>query len=250
MILCLLIAPRSWLLTLNALTASDKVIVVVSPGYFEVEAIDQIAETIRETKADYNPHLELIGLLFTMTDQTINTSTTLSVLKQLYPTILLPRQIPRNTDIRDAHYNHQDIFSFNPKAYAAIAYEKLIDELFLSQVSNYMKKKLDVAAFTSSLRGESVFFPTKNEQPVPDQAGEPLESQEVSEERPSQETRLQENEETSFLVNKESVKQVSQETSKRATYPKATYQLNPLVTDMLDDAKKIMKRQHNIKVSC
>lgn len=125
--------PALGWLTLNALTASDKVIVLVSPGYFEVEAIDQIAETIRETKTDYNPNLELIGLLFTMADQTINTSTSLAILKQLYPTILLPRQIPRNTDIRDAHYNHQDIFSFNPKAYAAIAYDKLIDELFLTQ---------------------------------------------------------------------------------------------------------------------
>src|ERR1700682_1448201 len=66
--------PALGWLTLNALTASDKVIVVVSPGYFEVEAIDQIADTIRETKTDYNPQLELIGLLFTMTDQTINTS--------------------------------------------------------------------------------------------------------------------------------------------------------------------------------
>ncbi len=128
--------PALGWLTLNALTASDRVIVVVSPGYFEVEAIDQIAETIRETKADYNPNLELIGLLFTMTDQTINTSTSLSILKQMYPSILIPRQIPRNTDIRDAHYQHQDIFSFNPKAYAAIAYEKLIDELFLSQQPN------------------------------------------------------------------------------------------------------------------
>lgn len=123
--------PALGWLTLNALTASDKVIVVVSPGYFEVEAIDQIADTIRETKTDYNPHLELIGLLFTMTDQTINSSTSLSLLKQMYPSLLLPRQIPRNTDIRDAHYSHQDIFSFNPKAYAATAYENLIYDLFL-----------------------------------------------------------------------------------------------------------------------
>jgi chromosome partitioning protein len=128
--------PALGWLTLNALTAADKVIVTVSPGYFEVEAIDQIADTIRETKTDYNQSLELIGLLFTMADQTINTSTSLSILKQMYPTILIPRQIPRNTDIRDAHYNHQDIFSFNAKAYAAIAYDKLIDELFLSQQSN------------------------------------------------------------------------------------------------------------------
>src|SRR5438270_428294 len=45
--------PALGWLTLNALTASDKVIVVVSPGYFEVEAIDQIADTIRETKTDH-----------------------------------------------------------------------------------------------------------------------------------------------------------------------------------------------------
>jgi len=123
--------PALGWLTLNALTASEKVMVVVSPGYFEVEAIDQIADTIRETKTDYNPDLELIGLLFTMTDQTINTSTSLSLLKQLYPTLLLPRHIPRNTDLRDAHYSNQDIFSFNPKSYAAISYNKLIHELFL-----------------------------------------------------------------------------------------------------------------------
>jgi chromosome partitioning protein len=123
--------PALGWLTLNALTASEKVLVMVSPGYFEVEAIDQIADTIRETKTDYNPDLELIGLLFTMTDQTINTSTSLSLLKHAYPTMLLPRHIPRNTDLRDAHYSHQDIFTFNPKAYAAISYDKLIHELFL-----------------------------------------------------------------------------------------------------------------------
>ncbi|SRR5258708_6004726 len=38
-----------------------------------------------------------------------------------------------------------------------------------------MKKKLDVNAFASSLRGESVFFPTKNDLPAPDKAGEPQE---------------------------------------------------------------------------
>jgi chromosome partitioning protein len=128
--------PALGWLTLNALTSSDKVLVVVSPGYFELDSIDQIADTIRETKQDYNPNLELIGLLFTMTDQTINTSTSLSLLKRMYPSILLPRSIPRNTDIRDAHYNHQDIFTFNSKAYAATAYDKLIHELFLPSEQN------------------------------------------------------------------------------------------------------------------
>jgi len=44
---------------------------------------------------------------------------------------VLKTVIPRNTDIRDAHMSKQDIFSFNPEAKSAMAYEKLIRELFL-----------------------------------------------------------------------------------------------------------------------
>ena len=39
--------------------------------------------------------------------------------------------IPRNTDLRDAHFNKTNIYSFNPRAKAALAYEKLIREVFL-----------------------------------------------------------------------------------------------------------------------
>jgi hypothetical protein len=112
-----------------------------------------------------------------------------------------------------------------------------------------MKKKMDVRAFTSSLRGESVFFPLREGKPSPEHAGEPLESGATSEERLFQETRLPENKETSFLVNKKAGKQVFQKTRKRTAYPKVTYQLNPIVTDILEDAKHTIRRQYNIKVS-
>jgi chromosome partitioning protein len=120
----------SWL-TLNAFTASDKVIIVVSPGYFELDSIVQLNKTIEEVKEFFNPSLQLAGLLFTMSDPTINTSNSLSILRQIYDTSLLETIIPRNTDIRDAHFQKQDIFGFNPHAKGAVAYEKLIQELFL-----------------------------------------------------------------------------------------------------------------------
>src|SRR5712692_9943895 len=120
----------SWL-TLNAFTASDKVIVVVSPGYFELDSIVQLNKTIEEVKEFFNTSLQLAGLLFTMSDPTINTSNSLSILRQMYATSLLETIIPRNTDIRDAHFQKQDIFGFNPHAKGATAYEKLIQELFL-----------------------------------------------------------------------------------------------------------------------
>jgi chromosome partitioning protein len=119
----------SWL-TLNAFTASDKVIVVVSPGYFELDSIVQISKTIKEVRAYFNPHLDLLGFLFTMSDPTINTETSLQILRQTYTDKVLKTVIPRNVDIRDAHFSKRDIFSYNASAKAAQAYSKLIAELF------------------------------------------------------------------------------------------------------------------------
>lgn len=119
----------SWL-TINAFTASDKAIVVVAPGYFELDSIVQISKSIDEVKDYFNPNLELLGYLFTMSDTTINSGTSLQILRQTYTSNVIQTIIPRNTDIRDAHFNKQDIFSFNPNAKAALAYNKLIRELF------------------------------------------------------------------------------------------------------------------------
>src|SRR5712692_4219098 len=120
----------SWL-TLNAFTASDKVLVTVSPGYFELDSIVQLNKTIAEVKEFFNPSLQLAGLLFTMSDPTINTTNSLSILRQMYEKSLLETIIPRNTDLRDAHFQKLDIFGFNPHAKGAAAYDKLIQELFL-----------------------------------------------------------------------------------------------------------------------
>jgi chromosome partitioning protein len=119
----------SWL-TINALTASDKVIVVVSPGYFELDSIVQISKTLQEVREYFNANLELMGFLFTMSDPTINTSTSLQILRQTYTDKVLKTIIPRNTDLRDAHFQKQDIFGFNAKSKSALAYNKLIQELF------------------------------------------------------------------------------------------------------------------------
>src|SRR5215210_4939534 len=73
----------SWLTT-NAFTAADKIIVVVSPGYFELDSIVQIAKTIEQVREYFNPTLTLAGFLFTMSDATINTATSLKLLRQTY----------------------------------------------------------------------------------------------------------------------------------------------------------------------
>lgn len=119
----------SWL-TINAFTASDKVMVIVAPGYFELDSIVQISKTIKEVREYFNPQLEIAGFLFTMADPTINSKTSLQILRQTYTGSVFNTVIPRNTDLRDAHFEQQDIFSYNPTATSAQAYNKLINELF------------------------------------------------------------------------------------------------------------------------
>ncbi len=119
----------SWL-TINAFTASDRVMVVVSPGYFELDSIVQISKTIKEVKDYFNPALETLGFLFTMSDPTTISGTSLQLLRQTYPHHVLKTVIPRNTDLREAHLQKKDIFDYNPRAKSALAYNKLIQELF------------------------------------------------------------------------------------------------------------------------
>ena len=120
----------SWL-TINALTAADAVIVVVSPGYFELDSIVQIGKTLEEVSDNYNPKLRLLGLLFTMSDPTNNSQISHKTLKMAYGEHLLRTVIPKNTDIRDAHLNQKDIFAYSPSSRSAEEYNHLIDELRL-----------------------------------------------------------------------------------------------------------------------
>lgn len=120
----------SWL-TINAFTSSDSVLVVISPGYFELDSVVQIGKTIEEVKEYFNPRLRLLGYLFTMSDPTINSQTSLKILRQTYTEQVLKTIIPRNTDIRDAHFNKKDIFTYNARSKSAEAYLRLVEEIRL-----------------------------------------------------------------------------------------------------------------------
>jgi len=119
----------SWL-TINAFTASDQILIVVSPGYFELDSTVQLGKTIAEVREFFNPDLKLAGFLFTMSEPTINSVNSLKILRQTYTGDVLNAVIPKNVDLREAHFKQQDIFAYNPAAKAAHAYHNVIKELF------------------------------------------------------------------------------------------------------------------------
>lgn len=119
----------SWL-TVNAFTASDEIIIVVAPGYFELDSIVQINKTIEEVQDFFNPDLKIRGYLFNMSDPTNVSIESLKLLRQAYTGQVFKTVIPRNTDIRDAHLNREVIHKYNPQSKSAIAYQKFVEELY------------------------------------------------------------------------------------------------------------------------
>jgi chromosome partitioning protein len=119
----------SWL-TINAFTASNYILAVISPGYFELESTLQIVKTVDEVREYFNPELKMRGFLFTMSDVTTNSRNSLDLLRRAYPGLVLNTLIPRNVDIKDASMAKQDIFAYAPGSRGALAYQSLIEEVF------------------------------------------------------------------------------------------------------------------------
>jgi chromosome partitioning protein len=123
--------PSLGWLTVNAFTAANQIMIVVSPGYFELDSLVQIGKTIEEIREYFNPQLELLGILFTMSEATVNSRTSLQILRQTYTSKVFKTVIPKNTDIKDAHFQRQDIFTYKSTAPSALAYKKLLKEIDL-----------------------------------------------------------------------------------------------------------------------
>jgi chromosome partitioning protein len=119
----------SWL-TINAFTASDSLMVVTSPGYFELDSIVQLSKTMTQVQDNFNPDLKLLGILFTMSEPTNASKTSIQMLGRIYGELVFKAIVPKNTDLREAHMKQQDIFSYNPDSSGAGAYKKLIKEIF------------------------------------------------------------------------------------------------------------------------
>jgi chromosome partitioning protein len=90
----------------------------------------QLGRSIQNVREYFNPGLGLAGFVFTMSEPTINSATSLKILRQTYTDDVLNTVIPKNVDIREAHFKQQDIFAYNPSSKSARAYGNLIKEIY------------------------------------------------------------------------------------------------------------------------
>lgn len=125
--------PSLGLLTLNALSASDSVLVPIQCEFFALEGLSQLTNTLRQVKKLYNPRLDIEGVLLTMYDARLNlTLQVVREVKQHFGDKVFKSVIPRNVRLSEAPSFGQSIFQYDRSSKGACAYMDLAEE-FLSR---------------------------------------------------------------------------------------------------------------------
>ena len=126
--------PSLGILTLNALCGSDYVIVPMQCEFFALEGLSQLTNTVRIVKRNYNPKIDIAGILVTMYDGRLNLSQqVLEGLKKHFPDKILKTLVPRTTRLGEAPSYGMPIYYFDKASKANECYLELakeIDEMF------------------------------------------------------------------------------------------------------------------------
>ena len=123
-------SPSLGLITVNALTASDSVIIPVQAEYFALEGISQLLNTIRIIKSRLSPSLEIEGFLLTMYDARLRLANQIfEELRQHFGDMVFNTVIPRNIKLSESPSHGLPVILYDPESRGAIAYGQLSREL-------------------------------------------------------------------------------------------------------------------------
>lgn len=122
--------PSLGLITLNALTACDTLIVPIQCEYYALEGLSQLMSTVRSVKRLYNPQIEIEGVLLTMYDARLNlTIQVVEEVKKYFPQKVYKSVIPRNVRLSEAPSFGQPVVYFDRTSKGSQAYEELAKEI-------------------------------------------------------------------------------------------------------------------------
>lgn len=122
--------PSLGLLTINALTAADQVLIPVQAEYYALEGLSQLLNTIQAVRGSTNPKLELLGIALTMFDKRNSLSEqVLGEVQQYFGDKVFKTLIPRNVRLAEAPSFGRTIYEHDRWSKGARAYKALAKEL-------------------------------------------------------------------------------------------------------------------------
>ncbi len=123
-------SPSLGLITLNALTAADSVIIPVQSEYFALEGIGKLLHTIKLLKSKLNPSLKIEGFVLTMFDARLRHANQVATeVKNHFGDMVFDTFIQRNVKLSEAASYGQPVLQYDPESKGSINYLDLAKEL-------------------------------------------------------------------------------------------------------------------------
>jgi chromosome partitioning protein len=122
--------PSLGMMTINALTAADSVLIPLQCEYYGLEGVSRLITTIRRIREGLNPDLSLAGVLLTMYDARTNLSAQVAVeVRRHFGDKVFQTVIPRNVRLGEAPSHGLPVILYDPRCRGALAYQQLAQEL-------------------------------------------------------------------------------------------------------------------------
>lgn len=136
--------PSLGLITLNAFTASDSVLIPVQCEYYALEGLGQLLNTVELVKKHLNKELYIEGALLTMYDIRTNLANqVVKEVKRFFQNRVYKTVIPRNVRVSEAPSYGMPITIYDPKSKGARSYEKFTKEFIKRNEQDYKNKGKD-----------------------------------------------------------------------------------------------------------
>ena len=122
--------PSLGILTVNGLTAADKVVIPLQCEYFALEGLTQLLQSVEKIQNGTNPHLDILGIVFTMYDS--RTRLAQDVVQEViryFGRRVFRTIIPRNVRLSEAPSHGVPIHGYDPDCLGAKSYQKLAEEV-------------------------------------------------------------------------------------------------------------------------
>jgi chromosome partitioning protein len=127
---CIDTPPSLGLLTINALTAADKVIVPVQCEYLSMRGLIQLTNTLSMIRENLNPNVDIEGILPTLVDsRTIHAKEAIEILEENFGDRVFASRIRKTVRFAEAPVKGMSVLKYDPKGTAADAYRQLAKEV-------------------------------------------------------------------------------------------------------------------------
>ena len=122
--------PTLGLITVNALVASDYLIVPIQPSYFALEGTDDLLDTVEKVRARPNPNLEVLGVLITLLDKRTTLAKDIhEQIRQVFGSKVFETVISKSVRLEESPAYKESIFTFAPASSGATEYASLCEEV-------------------------------------------------------------------------------------------------------------------------